>query len=40
MKVLVIGGGGSRPDAWLPIYHCRGLKWNLQEAWPKLKRWQ
>jgi hypothetical protein len=29
----------SRPDEWLPIYHCRGLKWNLREIWPDLKRW-
>jgi len=27
----------SRPDEWLPIYHCRGFKWNLQEIWPKAK---
>jgi hypothetical protein len=27
----------SRPDEWYPIYHCRGLKWNLQEVWPKVK---
>lgn len=30
----------SRRDEWLPIYHCRGLKWNLQEIWPELKRWR
>jgi hypothetical protein len=30
----------SRPDEWLPIYHCRGFKWNLQTIWPELKRWQ
>jgi hypothetical protein len=30
----------SRPDEWLPIYHCRGLKWNLQTIWPELKRWR
>jgi Dolichyl-phosphate-mannose-protein mannosyltransferase len=30
----------SRPDEWLPIYHCRGFKWNLQTVWPKLKRWR
>jgi len=29
----------SRPDEWTPIYHCRGFKWNLQEAWPELKKW-
>jgi hypothetical protein len=27
----------SRPDEWVPIYHCRGFKWNLQEIWPKTK---
>jgi hypothetical protein len=30
----------SRPDEWLPIYHCRGFKWNLQTIWPELKHWQ
>ena len=30
----------SRSDDWLPIYHCRGFKWNLQEAWPQLKNWR
>jgi hypothetical protein len=30
----------SRPDEWLPIYDCRGFKWNLQTIWPRLKRWQ
>jgi hypothetical protein len=29
----------SRPDEWLPIYHCRGFKLNLQDAWPELKEW-
>lgn len=29
----------SRPNEWNPIYHCRGFKWNLQEAWPELKKW-
>jgi hypothetical protein len=29
----------SRPDEWMPIYHCRGFKWNLQEFWPKMKHW-
>jgi hypothetical protein len=30
----------SRPDEWLPIYHCRGFKWNLQTIWPDLKHWR
>jgi MFS family permease len=30
----------SRPDEWLPIYHCRGFKWNLQTNWAALKRWR
>ena len=30
----------SRPDEWLPIYHCRGFKANLQAIWPDLKRWR
>jgi hypothetical protein len=29
----------SRPDSWLPIYHCREFKWNLQTIRPQLKRW-
>jgi len=29
----------SRRDEWLPIYYCHGFKWNLQTAWPELKRW-
>lgn len=29
----------SRPDEWNPIYYCRGLKWNLQSIWPRLKHW-
>ena len=28
----------SRPDEWIPIYHCRGFKWNLNEIWPEMKR--
>jgi hypothetical protein len=30
----------SRPDEWLPIYHCHGFKWNLQTIWPQLKHWR
>ena len=29
----------SRPDSNRPIYHCRGLKTDLQQVWPKLKGW-
>ena len=29
----------SRPDANRPIYHCRGLKVDLQKLWPRLKGW-
>jgi hypothetical protein len=29
----------SRPDEWLPIYHCRGFKWNLREIWPGTRHW-
>jgi hypothetical protein len=29
----------SRLDANRPIYHCRGLKTDLQVLWPKLKGW-
>ena len=27
----------ARPDENRPIYHCRGLKMNLQELWPKMR---
>lgn len=30
----------SGPDEWLPIYHCRGFKGNLQAVWPELKHWR
>jgi hypothetical protein len=30
----------SRRDEWHPIYHCHGLKLNLQTDWLQLKRWQ
>jgi len=30
----------SRPDEWMPIYHCRGFEGNLQTIWPELKRWR
>lgn len=30
----------SRTDEWMPIYHCRGFKWNLQTIWPELKHWR
>jgi len=23
-----------------PIFICNGLKWNLQEVWPELKKWR
>jgi Dolichyl-phosphate-mannose-protein mannosyltransferase len=29
----------SRPDSNRPIYHCRGLKVDLQKLWPQLKGW-
>jgi len=39
---LIIGNAKhplSRPQEWLPIYHCRGYKRNLQEIWPRIKHW-
>jgi hypothetical protein len=38
----VIGNGKdplSRPEEWGPIFHCRNLKWNLREMWPRTKHW-
>jgi 4-amino-4-deoxy-L-arabinose transferase-like glycosyltransferase len=38
----VVGNGKhplSRPDEWIPIYHCRGFKWNLRDVWPELRHW-
>jgi hypothetical protein len=29
----------SQRDEWVPIYHCRGFRWNLQEYWPEMKHW-
>ncbi len=29
----------ARRDTWFDIYLCRGLKWNLQDIWPQLKKW-
>ncbi len=29
----------ARPSENRPVLVCRGLKWNLQEIWPKLKAW-
>ena len=29
----------SRRDEWFHIYLCRGPKFNLQDAWPKMKLW-
>jgi hypothetical protein len=40
--MTVIGGTKlalSRPDEWLPIYHCRGFKWNLREIRPDTRHW-
>jgi hypothetical protein len=28
----------SRRDEYFDIYLCRGLKWNLQDVWPRLKK--
>jgi len=27
----------ARRDEWFHIWLCRGLKWNLQDVWPKAK---
>jgi hypothetical protein len=29
----------SREDEHFTIWICRGLKWNLQAVWPKIKKW-
>lgn len=29
----------ARRDTFFDIYLCRGLKWNLQDIWPQLKKW-
>ncbi|HWR35609.1 MAG TPA: glycosyltransferase family 39 protein [Clostridia bacterium] len=28
----------ARPDENMPIYHCRGLKWDLRQIWPTLQK--
>ena len=34
---MTIGSYGLEHD---PIFVCQGLKWNLQEIWPELKKWR
>jgi uncharacterized membrane protein len=29
----------ARRDTFFDIYLCRGLKWNLHDIWPQLKKW-
>jgi len=29
----------SRRDEWFPILLCKGLTFNFQDAWPKMKKW-
>jgi hypothetical protein len=29
----------ARRDTFFDIYLCRGLKWNLNDIWPQLKKW-
>jgi hypothetical protein len=29
----------ARPSENRPVLVCRGLKWNLQEIWPRVKNW-
>lgn len=29
----------ARRDTFFDIYLCRGLKWNLKDIWPQLKKW-
>jgi hypothetical protein len=29
----------SRRDEWFPILLCRGLTFNMQEEWPRMKKW-
>ncbi|MBZ5523155.1 MAG: glycosyltransferase family 39 protein [Acidobacteriia bacterium] len=34
-----VGHEYARRDEHYDIFLCRGLKWNLQDVWPKMKRW-
>jgi hypothetical protein len=29
----------SMPSERFDVFYCRGLKWPLNEMWPKLKNW-
>jgi hypothetical protein len=34
-----VGHPYSRRDAHYDIFLCRGLTWNLKDAWPRIKKW-
>jgi predicted secreted Zn-dependent protease len=38
-KVARVEHPYSMPYEHFDVYYCRGLKWNLQAIWPKIKNW-
>jgi len=38
-KVAHVGHPYAMPYEHFDIYYCRGLKWPLQQLWPKVKNW-
>jgi len=38
-KVATVFHPYSMPYRHFDLYLCRGLKWNLQEIWPRVKKW-
>jgi len=38
-KVARVEHPYSMPYEHFDVYYCRGLKWNLKDAWPRVKNW-
>ena len=38
-QIAMLDDKYARRDELGPVFHCRGLKWNLTEMWPRLKKW-
>ncbi len=38
-QIAILDDKYARRDELGPVFHCRGLKWNLIEMWPQMKKW-
>lgn len=38
-QIAMLDDKYARRDELGPVFHCRGLKWNLIEMWPRMKKW-